>query len=113
MSELDNLLAKYTADLKEKCGVDADPALLKAIAKACGPSIYKADASTVSSSDPEELARVRNNFLVKKLGLKDGPDLEKGLDAAIEKYGRSNRTKHRVSLYYLLVKHFGKEAVFA
>lgn len=113
MSEFDNLIAKYTADLKEKCGVDADVALLTKIAKGLGPSIYNDDSSTVSSSDDAELDRVRNNFLIKKLGLAAGADLEAGLDAAIETYGRSNRNKYRVSLYYLLVKKFGKESVYA
>lgn len=113
MSEFDNLIAKYTADLKEKCGIDADAALLTKIARGQGPSIYNADSSTVSSSDETELDRVRNNFLVKKLGLSAGAELEAGLNAAIDAYGRSNRNKYRVVLYYLLVKHFGKEAVFA
>lgn len=113
MSELDRLVEKYAADLKEKCGMDADIALLTKVAKGCGPSIYREDASTVSSSDPEELARIKANFLVKKLGLADGAELDAALDATIEKYGRSNRNKHRVSFYYLLVKHFGKEAAYA
>ncbi len=113
MSAFDDLIVKYTADLKEKCGVDADVSLLTKIAKSLGPSIYNDDSSTVSSSDESELDRVRNNFLVKKLGLSAGADLEAGLNAALDAYGRSNRNKYRVSLYYLLVKHFGKEAVFA
>ena len=113
MSEFDNLIAKYTADLKEKCGVEADADLLTKIARGLGPSIYNADSSTVSSSDEGELDRVRNNFLIKKLGLAAGADLEAGLNAAIDAYGRSNRNKYRVVLYYLLVKHFGKEALYA
>ncbi|MBB4066609.1 DUF2853 family protein [Gellertiella hungarica] len=113
MSELNRLIEKYAADLKAKCGIDADMALLTKIAKAAGPSIYNDDASTVSSSDEAELDRVRNNFLVKKLGLSAGPELEKGLNAALDTYGRSNRNKYRVCLQYLLVKHFGKEAVYA
>ncbi len=28
-------------------------------------------------------------------------------------HGRSNRTKHRAVVYYLLTRHFGKEAVYA
>ena len=28
-------------------------------------------------------------------------------------YGRSNRNKHRAVIYYLLVKHFGKEGAYA
>lgn len=113
MSELDRLVEKYAADLKEKCGISADMGLLMKVAKGCGPSIYKDDASTVASSDTAELGRVKTNFLMKKLGLAESADLDAAIDATIEKYGRSNRTKHRVVFYYLLVKHFGKEAVYA
>ena len=113
MSALDDLIQKYTADLKEKCGIDADAALLRKIAQGLGPSIYRDDAATVASSNQEELDRVKNSFLVKKLGLTAGADLDKGLDAALDAYGRSNRNKYRVSLYYLLVKQFKKESVYA
>jgi hypothetical protein len=46
------------------------------------------------------------------LGLKDGPDLDAGIDAVIEKYGRSNANKYRAVLYYLLAVHFKKESVY-
>ena len=112
MSKRDELIAKYAADLKDKCGVTADMALLTKVTIGCGPSIYNADAATVSGSDEKELATVKNNFLIKKLGLKNGPDLNKGIDAVIDKYGRSNRNKYRAVVYYLLTKHFKKEAVY-
>ncbi len=53
---------------------------------------------------------MKANFLVKKLGLKDGPELDAAIDAVIETYGRSERNKHRAVVYYMLTKHFGKEA---
>ena len=112
MSKRDELIAKYAADLKDKCGVTADMALLTKVTIGCGPSIYNADAATVSGSDEKELATVKNNFLIKKLGLKNGPDLDKGIDAVIDKYGRSNRNKYRAVVYYLLTKHFKKEAAY-
>ena len=112
MSKRDELIAKYAADLKEKCGVTADIDLLTKVTIGCGPSIYNADSSTVSGSDASELTTVKNNFLVKKLGLKDGPDLDKAIDAVMETYGKSNRNKYRAVVYYLLVKHFKKESVY-
>jgi len=86
--------------------------LLTKVTIGCGPSIYNADASTVSGTDEKELATVKNNFLIKKLGLKDSADLDKGIDAVIEKYGRSNRNKYRAVVYYLLTLHFKKESVY-
>jgi uncharacterized FlgJ-related protein len=112
MSKRDELIAKYTADLKEKCNVKADMDLLTKVTIGCGPSIYNADASTVSGSDASELATVKNNFLIKKLGLKDSPALDKGIAAVMDTYGKSNRNKYRAVVYYLLTKHFGKESAY-
>lgn len=112
MSKRDELIVKYAADLKDKCGVKPDMDLLTKVTIGLGPSIYNADSSTVSGSDDKELATVKNNFLIKKLGLKASVDLDGAIDSVIEKYGRSNRNKYRVVIYYLLVKHFKKELVY-
>ncbi len=112
MNKRDALIVKYAADLKEKFDVDADMELLTKITIGCGPSIYNADSSTVSSSDESELATVKHNFLIKKLGLEDGAHLDEGIRTVMGKYGRSNRNKYRVVVYYLLTKHFQKEAIY-
>lgn len=112
MSKRDDLIAKYAADLSEKCGVKADMDLLTKVTIGCGPSIYNDDASTVSGTDKSELETVKNNFLIKKLGLKDSSDLDAAIDSVIEKYGRSNRNKYRVVVYYLLAVHFKKQSVY-
>jgi hypothetical protein len=113
MSKRDELVAKYAEDLRTKCRMVPDLALLEKVTIGCGPAIYNADAETVAASDPEELARIRQNFLIKKLGLKDDEKLTEALDAAIDIYGRSERNKYRAVVYYMLVKHFGKEGVYA
>ena len=112
MSKRDELIAKYAADLKDKVGVTPDMDLLTKVTIGCGPSIYNSDASTVSGSDESELATVKNNFLIKKLGLKDSPDLDKGIAKVMEQYGQSNRNKYRAVVYYLLTKHFKKESAY-
>ena len=112
MSKREELIQKYAKDLKVKYGEEADMKLLTAVTIGCGPAIYKPDASKVSGSDKKELATLKKNFLIKKLGLKDGPDLDKGIDAVMEKYGRSNSNKQRAVVYYLLTKHFKKTAYY-
>jgi len=112
MGKRDDLIAQYADDLKNKCGMDPDMGLLTKITIGCGPAIYNADASTVAATQESELETVRNNFLIKKLGLSDGPELMEGINAAIEKYGRSERNKYRAVFYYMLTKHFGKESVY-
>ena len=113
MGRRDELIDRYAADLRTKCGVEPDMDLLRKVTIGCGPSIYNADSATVAASQPSELETVRLNFLVKKLGLTDSPELAKAIDAVMEQYGRSERNKYRPVVYYLLTKHFGKEAVYA
>jgi hypothetical protein len=43
----------------------------------------------------------------------DSPDLDSAIDKVIETYGKSERNKYRAVVYYMLVKHFGKEGVYA
>lgn len=112
MSKLDEKIGKYADDIKSKLGETPDMDLLRKVTRGCGPSIYNNDAETVSGTDPEEVARVKNNFLIKKLGCSDSQDLDGAIDAVLERYGKSNRNKYRAVVYYLLTKHFGKESVY-
>jgi hypothetical protein len=112
MGKRDDLIAQYADDLKKKCGMNPDMDLLTKVTIACGPAIYNADASTVAASQASELETVKENFLIKKLGLADGPDLMAGINKAMETYGKSERNKYRAVVYYMLTKHFGKEAVY-
>lgn len=112
MGRRDDLIAKYADDLKTKCGMQPDMDLLTKVTIGCGPSIYNADASTVAAGQEHELETVKDNFLVKKLGLPDGPQLMDAINQVIETYGRSERNKYRAVVYYMLVKHFGKESAY-
>lgn len=112
MGKRDDLIAQYASDLQNKCKVTPDMALLTKVTIGCGPSIYDKDASTVAGSQESEIETVKKNFLIKKLGLADGPSLMEGINAAIDTYGKSERNKYRAVFYYLLVKHFGKESVY-
>lgn len=112
MGKRDELIAKYADDLTNKCGMTPDMDLLTKVTIGCGPSIYNADASTVAASQPDELETVKNNFLIKKLGLADSADLDAAIKSVLETYGMSERNKYRAVVYYMLTKHFGKEAVY-
>ena len=112
MGKRDDLIAKYAEDLKNKCGMTPDMDLLTKVTIGCGPAIYDADASTVAASQEGELETVKNNFLIKKLGLADGPQLMEAINKAMQTYGMSERNKYRAVVYYMLTKHFGKESVY-
>ncbi|MGV6846410.1 MAG: DUF2853 family protein [Lutibacter sp.] len=111
MSKFDEKVAQYQESMK-KLGLKFDADLLTKVTKGLGPSIYKKDAETVSGSDEKELATVKKNFLMKKLGLADSPKLDKAIDAVMEKMGKSNRNKYRAIVYYLLVKELGQESKY-
>lgn len=112
MSKRDELIVKYAEDIKNKFGETPNMDLLTKVAIGLGPAIYNLDASKVSGSDDKELETVKNNFLIKKLGLSDGPALMDAINSVIAKYGTSEKNKHRAVIYYMLTKHFGKEAVY-
>src|SRR6185503_376030 len=69
----------WTADVK-KFVPDADAGAIDGIVRYCGIALDGKDSSLVAFSDVEEVGRVRENLLKKKLGLTK-PDAE--LDKAI------------------------------
>jgi hypothetical protein len=97
----------WAADVR-KYVPEADPKAIAGIVHYCGIALQKRDSALVSFSDHEEVARVRTNFLRKKLGL-TVPEAE--LDQAIKDVAekmKGDRTKNRVTVYYLLADRFGK-----
>lgn len=112
MSKRDDLIVLYASELKEKASVSANMDLLTKVTIGCGPSIYNKDAATVSCTDKSELETVKNNYLIKKLGLSDGPKLDAAIQKVCEKLGTSNRNKYRAIFYYLLCVEFGKESLY-
>ena len=112
MSKRDELIAKYAADIKEHFGETADMDLLTKVTIGCGPAIYNADSSTVSGTDEGEVETVKNNYLIKKLGLADSAALDEAIASVLTKYGQSNRNKYRAVVYYQLCRHFGKQSVY-
>ncbi|MBE1529198.1 outer membrane protein OmpA-like peptidoglycan-associated protein [Sphingopyxis sp. OAS728] len=101
----------WLADVR-KYVADADEAVVSKIVAYLGIALRNRDSSLVSFSDPKETDRVRENFLKKKLGLTDD---DTTLDAAIASVGermKEDRTKNRVTVYYLLAQHFGLLSLF-
>jgi hypothetical protein len=105
MSLLTEKIELYKAEFA-KLGIEVDPILVEAVTKNMGPVIYNEDSSRVSCSDPEELARVKNNFLIKKHGLEDSLELDKAIADVCAQMGSSNRNKYRAMFYTLLVVKF-------
>ena len=74
----------WAADVR-KYAPDADEAVIGGIVRFCGIALNSRDGALVAFSDQDELARVRDSFLKKKLGLKQANE---ALDAAISEVGK-------------------------
>ncbi len=107
MSKFDEAIAKYEAEVT-RLGLTIDADVLKAVTKALGPSIYREDASRVSFSDKAETDRVKNNYLIGKLGLSDGPLLDQAMAECGEALGKSNKNKYRAIVYAWLATKLGE-----
>ena len=101
-------MTDYIGDVR-KYDSGADEEIVNKIVKHLGIALRNRDSSLVSCSDPKELERVRTSWIGKKLGIDD----QATADAAIEKVCgemSADRTKNRVTFYYLTAKHLGKLA---
>lgn len=103
------LIDKYKKELS-RLKVKVDDVLLKAVVKSLGPAVYREDASMISAADAGELERVRQNFMIRRLGLADSPRLDAMLNRAIDQMGRSKTNKHRAVLYYIITRDSKREA---
>ncbi len=84
-----------------------------AIVKHLGIALKSNDASMVSCSSKDELTRVRESWLKKKLALTGtDADFDKAI-ADVCSTMKGDAKKHRVTFYYLLAEKFGKLATLA
>jgi hypothetical protein len=98
---------KYVEDVKKYTSAVNEEAVA-GIVRHCGIALRNRDSSLVAGTDPEELKRVRESWLKKKLALTESDaDLDKAIHAVMEKM-KGERAKGRVTVYYLLAEHFKK-----
>lgn len=95
-------ITKYTANVDEKA--------VAGIVKYLGIALKSKDSSMVSCSSKDELERVRENFMKKKLKLADADaDLDKVIKGVCEQM-KADKTKARVTFCYLIAEKTGKLA---
>lgn len=99
-------MSEYLEDVRRyDSGASED--VVNKIVKHLGIALRSRDASLVSCSDPSELARVREKWCEKKLGLTNEAASEEVI-AKVCSQMSDDRNKSRVTFYYLVAKHFGK-----
>lgn len=106
-------ISKYIEDIK-KYDKKVDETLVQKIVNYLGIALRSSkDAAMVSCSQKDELTRVRNNLMKKKLGLTDDDEaLDQHISEICKKMGSSNRNKSRVTFYYLMVMKLDKKSIF-
>lgn len=104
-------MSEYLEDVKKYAKQPVNEKAVEGLAKTYRLVLSKADSKYVAASDKAELETVRKNFLEKKLGL-SGPDLDASIKAVADKM-KGDRTKSRLTFYYLLAEHYGKLDTFA
>ena len=111
MSKLQQATESAISQMKS-CKIPVNKDLIAAICKGLGPGLYKKDARFVAARDKQELAKIRKNFIAKKLGETDEKKQDAAIAHAIEKIGPSNRAKQRAVFYYLIVRRLKKTSVY-
>ena len=104
------MTVNYVDDIK-RYQPSVNEKVVAAIVKHLGIALKSHDASLVSCSSKDELARVRDSWLKKKLALTDD---DAKLDKAISDVCatmKADRQKSRVTFYYLIAEKFGKLGV--
>ena len=97
-----------------KNNVVVDDGLLVKVTVGLGPSIYKKDSELIACSSSSELARIRDNFLKKKLGLTLSDDeLDTAIKEVCQDIGSSVRNKYRAVFYTMLVSKLKQESHYA
>lgn len=99
-------MSDYLADVR-RYDAKADEAHVTKIVKHLGIALRNRDSSLVSCSDPEELNRVREKWCVKKFGATDAKKCDDIIAKVCETMS-ADKTKGRVTFYYLVAKHMDK-----
>lgn len=105
-------MTDYAADIA-KYTQNVDAKAVAAIVKHLGIALKSKDAANVAVSSKSEMERVRDGWLKKKLKLTaSDADLDSSMKAVGETM-KADKTKSRVTFYYLLAEKHGKLAELA
>jgi len=112
LSKKEQKIALYKEDILHHFN-EVDEEFLAIVVKNLGPSIYRANAEIVSCDKDKELKTVKNNFLIKKLGLSKGDErLDTMINEVCKELSNTDK-KYRATFYYRLAIKFDKKEVLS
>ena len=100
----------YVDDIKNYTK-SVDMEVVEALGRRLAGTMAKADARYVAASDSEELDRVREGFVNKNLSITDDAKADEAIAKVAEKM-KGDRTKSRVTFYYLLIEELGAKSAY-
>jgi hypothetical protein len=101
----------HLADVKKYTST-VDEAAVAGMSRTYALVMGKSDTRYVAASDPDEIKRVVDSFCKKKLGRTEPEaELTAIVKAQCEKM-KADRTKSRLTVYYLIAEHFGQLSAF-
>ena len=95
---------KHLEDIK-KYDKKPDMELVEALYRRLAGSLARKDARLVAFSDAKEVGRVRRNFVMGRLGVKSKAKADEAIEMVAATM-KKDRTKSRLTVYYLLTQHF-------
>ena len=96
----------HAAEIK-RYAPNADETKIASLLKYLSIALRNRDSALVASSDPGEMATVRNNWCKKKLGVTDDDAIDAALKKVVETM-KGNNHKSRAAFYYLAAEALGK-----
>jgi hypothetical protein len=105
-----NSIDAYVKDIK-KYSDSVDMKVVEKLASRLAGTMAKPDARYVAVSDKKECGRVRNGFIKKSLGVDNKEKADKAI-AAVGESMKKDRTKSRVTFYYLLIQQLRAKSAY-
>ncbi len=102
-------MTDHLADIR-KYDALADADVVARLADYLAPALKNRDSALVACSDEQELARVRKNWCMGKLGVFDRERCDTVIGWVCETMAGDNH-KDRVTFYYLVAKHLDRLGV--
>lgn len=105
-------MSKYLDDVR-KYDRSASPEVVGKLEKYLGVALRSRDSQYVAASSKKELATVRDNFLKRKLGLKDSDEKLDAIVHGVATKMKGQRMKGRLTFYYLCAKKAERLSIFS